>query len=229
MSKSATKATLFRLALIWWISIPWVLLFLLSPIHYDTLIPWASLSGPPHGAVHILNASLSEVLVLTSDGKTFHYSLSCYGGNICNQWVEGSGDFNLSRPNSLKSELSCVEFESAVFPLNPVPFNPLSNMIECVYDHSLSDLSPYEYETYFALMSDGSVYHWEYQGFIFDRNKDKTFYFDSTFVDPTFIYKTFVYLWCPFSVVLAVIFFLVNIYRRQTQQRKPPKTDQRTD
>jgi len=224
MTKSAIKATIFSLALIWWISIPFVLLYLLRPIHYDTFIPWVAFNGPPHGAVHILNTSPSEVSVLTSDGKTFYYSLSCYGGNRCYQWIEGIGDFDLSRPNTLKRGVSCVEFESAVFPLNPLPLNPLSHMTECVYDYSLSDLSPYEYETYFALMSDGGLYHWEYQGFIFDRDKDKTFYLDSTFVDPTFIYRTFVYIWCPFSVVLALVFFLVNIYMQQTRRRNSLRT-----
>lgn len=162
---------------------------------------WKSLNSPPSKPVQILNADVSRVMVKAGDGRVFTAALSCSGNEICHQWVAVEDESKIPiMPLPIRRGNNCETLDDGI-----LPFNPKGVLIECA--HALIPGPEMWEETYFALMSDGSVWYWQNGGSIFVTQ--------ALFIISTFILPIFVAL--LISLVYLIKHFISRILRRKSQ------------
>ena len=113
---------------------------------------WRSLSSPPSGATQIVNAEGYNIWVETRDGSIYTFSSECADNKHCKQWILANDGTEISsNQSSINREKDCHGFWGY-----PLINNPLfGKVIECVNARVFHP--ELKIDTFFALMSDGTV------------------------------------------------------------------------
>jgi hypothetical protein len=121
---------------------------------------WKSLSKPPSGASHIVDADGLNIWLEANDGNLYTLTLYCRGDQDCEQWImiDDPTEINSLQCYPIKRSDDCKSLDGYFSPNNP----PSSKVNECVVANSCSMDPEYGSETWFALISDGSVKYWEH-------------------------------------------------------------------
>ncbi len=133
---------------------------------------WKSLPHPPSPAIHIVNANPDGVWVKSADGNIYVATVGsivtapvpCVSGDTCPRWmlVKDTNDFHPVFSEYTVRETSCEKFDGQF------PRNPSGIVIECVKTLLPAMPEGGGFDSYFALMSDGTIKHWvKYNGVFF--------------------------------------------------------------
>jgi hypothetical protein len=154
------------ISLLGWIFVPigivfacissyWLARFLFS----STFTFWKSLGAPSTGTAVIINADRNDIWVEANSGQLFTTTLRCSEKELCKKWVEvkSVSETNIERFTSLKQGNSCEELDA-----EELPRNPDGIMTDCVL--AIYPGPEYEFKTYYAVMSDGSIKYWRHEG-----------------------------------------------------------------
>jgi hypothetical protein len=174
MDSSQIKMSRKTVSLLGWVIVPTgiILAFVLSIwltdfLFSDALTVWKSLGTPPSSITIILDADSNNVWVKTRKGQIFTTTLRCYENRLCKQWVEvrASSQIHLEPATSLKRSNNCEGLDAKAFPRNPDGV-----ITDCVL--AISPGPEYDFKTYYAVMSDGSIRYWrnevsEYKRYFF--------------------------------------------------------------
>jgi hypothetical protein len=148
-------------ALIIWVALTCVISnFLTLMFQFGGFTTWKSLSKPTSGATHIRDADGDNVWVEAGDGNLYTLTLYCVDNENCKQWkiVDGSTEINPLQCRPIKRASECTSLKSSFFPNNPLT----GEVNECVVANGCFPDPEYGSETWFALMSDGSVKYWQH-------------------------------------------------------------------
>jgi hypothetical protein len=158
------------ITLLGWIIIPigvffscissyWITLFLFS----SKLTFWKSLDTPSSGVAIIVEADRNDVWIKTNSGELFTLALRCPNDEICKQWlmVESVDETHIEKFTTLKRGKDCEKLDT-----DELPKNPNSDVAECVL--AIFPGPEYDFKTYYAIMTDGSIKYWRYQSSYWD-------------------------------------------------------------
>ncbi len=158
---------------------------------------WTTLSDAPAGIKTIVTARPNQVWVETQDGGLFigDIDFSCPGDfTVCWEWRSVSNFSEIPQQAfPVRRDDNCKNLRNDISPRNP-----RGEMVECVYAYELG--AEYGDEGYFALMSDGSVLHFQ-EGHTWITS-------DILFIFSTFIFPIIV------AIIISVIYLVIYIIRR---------------
>lgn len=144
---------------------------------------WRSLSSPPSGAVRIVDVEGYNIWVEAGDGNIYEFSSRCSDSENCNQWISLNDVTDiLPTQYSIDREKDCHGFWG--YPLLNNPF--LGKVTECV---NASVFHPeVKIDTFFALMSDGTVRYTAHEGLDF-------------------------FLYLPISTIISLVLIAIILFR----------------
>jgi len=130
---------------------------------------WETLPGLPSGATHIIDADGDNVWVEDGEGNLFTLALRCGEDSHCPEWqrVNDLAEIQPVQCHPTKRGANCTSLKGSSSP------SPLSGEVsECIVANGCFPDPEYGYETYFALLSDGTVKYWQHGsgilGFVFN-------------------------------------------------------------
>jgi hypothetical protein len=125
----------------------------------NTFTFWKSLYSPPTSAAMIIEADRNDIWVKAESGELFTITLRCNNNELCKKWikVEIIEKTNIENFTSLQRSDNCEELDE-----EELPRNPEGIVTECVL--AIYPGPEYDFKTYYALMSDGSIKYWRYEG-----------------------------------------------------------------
>lgn len=120
---------------------------------------WISLSKPVSGATHIRDADGGNVWVDADDGNLYTLNIYCLDNENCKQWIvtNSSTEIDPFQCRPIKRASECTSLKDLFFPNNPLT----GEIKECVVANTCFPSPENGAETWFALMSDGSVKYWQ--------------------------------------------------------------------
>jgi hypothetical protein len=125
----------------------------------DFFDSWNPLPILPSGVAHIVDADADNIWVEDGNGNLYTLTLQCANNDNCPEWQRVQ-DATAIQPfvcHSTTRAAACTGLAGSYSP------NPLSGEVkECILAEGCSFEPSYGYETYFALMSDGTVKYWEH-------------------------------------------------------------------
>lgn len=158
---------------------------------------WITLGDAPANIKTILAARPNQVWVETQGGNLFigDVDFSCPGDfTLCWEWRSVSNLLEIPQQVfSIRRGDNCKNLRSDLSPRNPK-----GEIVECVYAYEIG--AEYGDEGYFALMSDGSVLHFQ-EEFTW-MTSDLLFLF-STFIFPVMV-----------GIIISVVYVVRYIIRR---------------
>jgi hypothetical protein len=125
----------------------------------DFFESWNSLPNLPSGAAHIVDADADNIWVADGNGNLYTLTLRCAKNDNCPEWqrVEDATAIQPFECHPIKRAADCTSLVGSYSP------SALSGEVnECIVVEGCSFEPSYGYETYFALMSDGTVKYWEH-------------------------------------------------------------------
>jgi len=134
--------------------------FLTLMFQFGGFTTWKSLSKPASGATHILDADGDNVWVEAGDGNLYTLTLYCADNEKCKQWkiVDSATEISPFQCRPIIRESNCSSIKSSFSPNNPLT----GEVNECVVADGCFPEPEYGSQTWFALMSDGSVKYWQH-------------------------------------------------------------------
>ena len=130
---------------------------------------WETLPGLPSGATHILDADGDNVWVEDGNGNLFTLALRCGEDSNCPEWqsVDDVAEVQPIQCHPTQRGANCTSLKGSSSP------SPLFGEVsECIVADGCFPDPAYGYETYFALLSDGTVKYWQHGsgtlGFVFN-------------------------------------------------------------
>ena len=158
---------------------------------------WITLIDAPAGIKRIIAARPNQAWVETQEGSLFiaDRSFACPGDfTMCWEWRSVSNLSEIPQQTfSIRRGDHCKNLRS-----DHSPRNPIGKMVECVYAYELD--AEYGDEGYFALMSDGSVLHFQKGRTYMTSNILLIF---STFVFPIIV-----------AIIISVVYLVIYVIRR---------------
>jgi hypothetical protein len=160
---------------------------------------WKLLPKPPSGAVRIVDADGSNVWIEANDGNIYTLTLYCSEGGNCRQWqkVDDSAKIDPFQCRPVKRGSNCATLGGSFSPNKPFT----GEVTECIVADGCFPDPEYGSETYFALLSDGTVKYWQHGngllGFF-------GFFIISTLILPTIV-----------AILISAIYLVRNVLRRR--------------
>jgi hypothetical protein len=158
--KSKNKVTLGEILIKWALPVCIVANLLALVYQFGWFITWKRLPNLPSEAIHIVDADGDNVWVEGADGHFYTLTLNCGSNTNCKQWqkLDVLANMNPLHCQPVDRGATCKDLEGYFSPNNPLG----ADVNECIVADGCFPDPEYGYETYFALLSDGSIRYWQH-------------------------------------------------------------------
>ena len=158
--KSKNKITLGKILIKWALPVCIIANLLALLYQFGWLTTWKILPNLPSAAIRIVEADGDNVWVEGADGHIYTLTLYCGSDRNCKQWqrLDVPTAMNPLQCHPVDRGATCTDLESSFSPNKPLG----AEVNECIVADGCFPDPEYGYETYFAMLSDGSVRYWQH-------------------------------------------------------------------